>query len=129
MAIELTSTILHDGDRNLVVQVSGLADGPGDITDVLVVDPTALTPPCLTVKILLAEYDVAGGLVRLIWDDPGDPVIALKMAGQSSRDYRFSGGFANPTSKTPGRAGLELSTVGFDSGSSFSVTLTMQKKF
>lgn len=131
--IAMTSTVLFDGPKRVVVQLSGIADGPGDEINIPVVDPTSLTPVCRTVKIDTVEYDVSGGLVQLIWDDLGDPSVALAMTGQATKDYRPVGGNMHPIGAAGGTVtntgGLLLSTLGFDAGSSYTITINCQKKY
>lgn len=127
MPMQTTSQLLYDGVRNLAMQFTGVHDGSGGETLVTKVDVAELTPIPDTVKITEIEYEVSGGLLRMYWD-ADDPVEFLALAGVGSFDYRDFGGMVNAGGF--GRTGnIKFSTIGFDSGSSYSVKLTMKKKF
>ncbi len=126
MTIITTSQMLHDGERNVIMQFTGRSDGSGQESGVVKVDVSELTPPCRAVKISKAIYDVNGGTVTLQWSDPPDspPFLTLGSAGEF--DYSKNGGLVNPTE---GGGDILFSTFGFELDASYSVTLEMIKKF
>ena len=129
MAIETTAQILHDGQRNLTMQFTGRHDGiGGQETKVRKVDVSALAPPCDTVKIVKITYEVSGGILQMYWDDVA-PVLFQELAGNSIIDYGRIGGMVNGADPASRSGDILFSTVGFDAGSSYSVTIQMKKKF
>lgn len=127
MPMQTTSQILYDGEKNAVMQFTGVHDGSGGETLVTKVDVAELNPVPDTVKITEIEYEVSGGIVRMYWD-ADDPVEFLDLASVGEFEYCDIGGLVN--AGAAGRTGnILFSTIGFDSGSSYSIKLTMKKKF
>lgn len=127
--ITTTSTVLHDGERNVSMLFSGMSDGVGQETNVVKVDVTLLTPACKRVSIVGVSYEVSGGLVVLAWEAT-DPIPFDQLAFSGERDYRRFNGFTVPVDLGGGVTGnIVLSTIGFDIGSSYSFSLDMLKKF
>jgi hypothetical protein len=127
MAIAVTSHILHDGRRNAVIQFTGVSDGSGQETGVVKVDVSELNPPPVTVKIKRIEYDVNGGDVKLSWDADVDVDFAV-LSGQNCLDYCNMGGMVN--SAEMGKTGdINLSTLGFELNSSYTIKFDLIKKF
>ena len=126
MAIATTMQILHDGQTNLVVQLTGISDGAGQETNVIKVDASELTPAPDTLKIVKGTYDVKGGVVSLSWDAQ-TPEPFAHLSGPGELDYRRGGGIPNTDDPTNGD--LLLSTKEFGLNSSYSITLEMKKKY
>lgn len=127
MAITVTSAILHDGRRNVVMQFTGVSDGSGQEAGEVKVDVSELSPSPVTVKIKRIEYDVNGGAVTLSWDADADVDFAA-LTGQGTFDYCNMGGMVN--SAEMGKTGdILLSTLGFEENSSYTIKLDMIKKF
>lgn len=127
MAIAVTSAVLHDGKRNVVMQFTGVSDGSGQETGAVKVDVSTLNPPPVTVKIKSIEYDVNGGNVKLSWDADSDADFAI-LSGQGALDYCYIDGLIN--SAGAGRTGdILLSTLGFEENSSYTIKLEMLKKY
>ena len=127
MAIAVTSTILHDGKRNTVMQFTGVSDGSGQETGAIKVDVSELRPQPLTVKIKRIEYDVNDGNIKLSWDADTDVDFAI-LSGQGMLDYCKIDGLIN--SAGAGRTGdILLSTLGFAENSSYTLKLEMIKKY
>lgn len=129
MAITTTSQVLHDGPKNVVMQLTGSSDGAGgQETGVVKVDVSEFDPPCRTVSVRRVAYDVNGGVVKLLWDDDSAPVEFLSLSQTGVFDYRLNGGLWN--ARDAGESGdILLSTVGFEANSSYSLNLEMVKKF
>ena len=125
----ITTTVLklHDGERNVVMQFSGVSDGEGNEVNERKVDVSSLTPPCSSVSIRKMMYEVSGGIVELKWD-ADDPVVFDRLAKTGIVDYSRIGAVINGGG--PSATGdILISTLGFDSGSSYSVKLEMIKKY
>ena len=128
MAITATTTLVHDGERNLSVLLTGLCDGTGnDETNALKIDVSEYTPAGGRVRINKVTYSVAYGVVKLSWD-AAPPEDFLLLDGDGKFDFCKSGGLSNRASAETGNGDILLSTVGFDLGSSYSIKLDMTKK-
>jgi hypothetical protein len=123
---EPTNRALHDGARNVVYEMTWLSTGTDEPMTVKV-DVSELKPPCKAVKITRIEYNVAGGLVRLWWD-ADDPAVIADLTGVGHFDYKHIGGMVSPLGAAA-TGDIKLSTLGFDSGSSYTIKLSMKKKF
>lgn len=128
MAISATVQVLHDGARNVVMQFTGVSDGGPGETNVVKVDVSELVPPPRSVKIKrIANYDVSGGLLQMSWG-ADDPVPFLELANVNGISYEGIGGLKNGGGDTA-TGDILFTTLGFEAGSSYSVTLEMTKKF
>jgi hypothetical protein len=126
MAVQTTSQVLHDGVRNLVMQFTGICDGTGDEVAAVKVRMTDLSPVPLSVKVQKLHYDISGGLVNLLWAAT-ENVPFLTLSGFDTIDYCKIGGMRNGGGDTA-NGDILLSTLGFDAGSTYSITLEMVKK-
>ena len=125
MALQTTSQILYDGERNVSMQFTGVCDGFGDEIAALKVDMSALLPVPDRVSIVEITYEVVGGIVRLIWD-ANDPTPFLELASVGLFNYARIGGMANGGGDTA-TGNILFTTMGFDAGSSYSIKLDMRK--
>ena len=119
--IATTQRTLHNGARNAVIQCTGVSDGSGNEDHVLKVDVSALGASAVAVRKI--GYDVAGGLVKLSWDDL-TPVDFAMLSNQGEMDYSHIGGMQNGGST----GDILLSTAGFGLNSSYTVTFELVKK-
>ncbi len=126
MAMAATIQTLHDGQRNLVMQLSGVSDG-ADETRVVKVDMSALNPRPIGVKVRNITYDVPQGIVRLEWQ-ADDPVLLVDLTGPNSICYEKMGGIFNNDGNNP-TGNILLSTMGFEPGSNYNIKLEMVKRF
>jgi len=135
MADSVTTQILENGPRNLVMMFTGVSDGTGE-TAVIKVDATSTTfantvqgqavVPGINLKIIECNYDVAGERVELLWTATTN-AQAIVMGGFGTICFRRSGGLVCP----PGLAGatgqIALSTINAALGSTYSIRLAMTK--
>ncbi len=128
MAINTTSATLRDGARNLVMQFTGIADGPGQEVNVTKVDVSELSPPAATVSVKNIEYAVSSGEVDLAWD-ADVPVVFATLSGQGSFDYSRVSGMQNNAVDANRTGDIVLTTRGFDADCSYTVKLSMIKKY
>ncbi len=128
MANQTAVTVIYDGIKNCIVQLTGVNDGGTGENLVTKVDVKALTPPCAKLAITKMHYDVSIGLVQLFWD-ADDPVLIDNLpTGPGEEDFTASGGIQN--SGGPSATGnILLSTSGMESGGAYSVKLEMKKKY
>lgn len=127
MAIAATSLTLYDGARNTAMQFTGIGDGNGDETNVVKVRALDLVPIPKSLKIMKVTYDVSGGLLQLLWAADA-PVPFANLSAFNALDYTSIGGLVNQGGDTA-NGDILISTLGFDAGSSYTVTLEMVKKF
>ena len=130
MVDTVTSQTIINGSRNLVMKFTNESDGTGE-SAVKKVDAQSTTfavngvEPGIHLKIARITFVVQGGSLRLQWDaSSATDIDILEFAG--TQDYTFFGGLTNPNNS--GATGSILfTTVGFASGSSYTVTLEMLK--
>ena len=127
MPMQVTSQVLFDGLKSAMMQFTGVNDGTGGETLEAKVIPADLAYAPASVKPLVITYEVSGGLLRMIWD-ADDPVGFLDLAGAGIIDYARIGGMKNGGGPTA-TGNILFTTVGFDSGSSYAVTMDMRKKY
>ena len=125
MAFAATSQILHDGVRNVVMQFTGIADGAVGETNVVKVDVSELNPPARLVSIRKITYNVAGGVLQLLWA-ADTPVPFLLLEGQNVNDYARITAMPNGGGDTA-NGDILFTTLGFDAGANYSVLLEMVK--
>lgn len=127
MAVATTSQIVYDGTRNCVMQFTGIGDGNDGENNVVKVDASELTPAPKSLKVTKITYDVNGGVVQLLWSADA-PVPFVNLISVNEIDYGLTNGMPNGGGDTA-NGDILLSTLGFESGSSYNVTLEMVKKF
>lgn len=127
MAVQTTSQVLHDGNKNVVMQFTGIGDGMGDEVAAIKVHMADLAPVPSSVKVRMLTYDVSGGLVQLLWAATENQPF-LTLSGYNTIDYSKIGGMPNGGGDTA-NGDILISTLGFDAGSTYSVTIEMIKKF
>lgn len=125
MAITTTSRVVHDGERNLVMQFTGYADDTAQETNEIKVDASEFG--CSTVKITKIVSTVTNGKVKLTWDSDPTPTDFIILEGSGDE---FCYGERGLTNDAPDLASgdILLSTIGFEAGSSYSILLKMKKK-
>ena len=126
MAVQVTSQVLHDGARNLIMQLSGFCDGFGGEDKAVKVDMAELAPVPRRVTLWNVEFEIIGGLVELYWD-ANDPEMFLQLGSVGEYNYARHGGLPNRADTTTGN--VLLSTPGFDAGSTYNLILDFKKKF
>ena len=126
MTFAVTAQTLYDGERSCVMQFTGISDGEGEEQNVAKVVAADLLPAPGVLSILKIQYDVAGGILRLLWA-ADDPVPFLDLSTSGVLEYEKIGGLPNP--RPDGYNGdILFTTLGFEAGSSYSATLEMKKK-
>lgn len=128
MPNQVTSRIILDGIRRATVQFTGIGDGSGNQeANVKKVDVSLLNPVgSVHMKVRAIKYDVYGGVVVLSWDAPAPlPFLTLSNAADHV-DYSGFGGIHSD--QVPGATGsILLSTIGFDIGSTYTITIDLVK--
>jgi hypothetical protein len=140
MANQVQRTILVDSQRHAVVHIIIAADGSGDITNEVMIDPNTDFQPATFQPISLAvdqiwwDCSVANGSSftgRLLFEAPSPFLVwALSQSpGDSHSDFRDFGGIKDK-SGIDGTGRLLMSTTGFgDPTGFFSLILSVKKYF
>lgn len=126
MADVVSSQTIINGARNLVMKFTNESDGTGE-SAVTKVDATSSTisSPGIHLKVSRITYDVQGGSVRVQWNaSSATDMVILEFAGVI--DSTFFGGLTNPQN-TGATGSISFTTVGFTSGSSYTILLEMVK--
>lgn len=124
MADTVTTQVLNNGERNLIIKLTNDSDGTGE-TGVTKVDVSAYNADL--VSLLKVEYDIRGMGVALKWDADTDEDIVLLSEGQGCLDFTMSGGVKNDA--TGANGDILLTTTGQSPGDSYSITLHLKKKY
>ena len=130
MADTVQVTTVYQSPKTLVVTLTNESDGTGEAA-VVKVDKSALTGPDGSapskLKVMEISYDVQGfNYVTLDFDHDTDDEIDV-LTGSGYKSYRDFGGLVDPA--TDGGTGdIILTTDGGADGSSYSITLHIQKK-
>jgi hypothetical protein len=125
MADAVTSQILVDGERNVVMKFTNVSDGTGEAA-VLKVDVSALSGAPTSVKITGIDYDVSGMGVNILWDATTDVPAFVLGQGQAKLDFSKFGGLINNAGA--GVTGdILFSTIGHTASDTYSIVLHMKK--
>lgn len=131
MADVVTTQIIANGNRNLIMKFTNESDGTGE-TGVKKVDAQSSTiatsqgfVPGVHLKIARITFTVSGGELRMQWDASAPTDIDI-LAYTGTQDYTFFGGLTNPNA-TGATGSILFTTVGFVAGSSYTVVLEMLK--
>jgi hypothetical protein len=128
MPNQTTSRVVLDGPRRVTMHFTGIGDGSGiQETNVVKVNVAGLNPPGgARTKVRAIKYDVTGvGVVVLSWDG-ASPTPFLTLSGSADHvDYSDFGGLHDDNPNPTGN--ILLSTLGFDVGSVYNITLDLIK--
>lgn len=135
MANQISTQILVDGPRNLVVRLTGVLD-TADVTatslvtlaNLSAVDTAGSAPTRLIVDKI--SYNVEAGLaVNLAWDATTDVTFASLVNSGDDLEFKKFGGLYN-TEASGVTGAIMYSTQGWSAGAtlSFNVVLEMRKK-
>jgi hypothetical protein len=125
MADAVSTQTLMDNVKNVVMKFTNTSDGTGE-SAVVKVDVSALNGAPTEVKINKIHYDVAGMVVRLLWDADAD-VTCVDLQGDGCLDATGYGGLIN-SGGTGVTGDIRFTTIGHTSGDSYSIILEMSKK-
>ena len=94
MADAVTTQIIENGPRNLVMKFTNVSDGTGE-SAVVKVDASTFTPTLTaSLKVRRIEYNITGGAVRMLWDATTDITFAY-LTGYGNMDLDFTQGIVN----------------------------------
>ena len=133
MANQVTTQILVDGDRNVVIKLDGFLD-TSDLSSTVLLDPatlasvntTAMNPQkAVTLAIKKVIFDVEDALAVDLYWDATTPVPIWHFVGRGKIDAAHFGNLQN--TKAAGYTGKILyDTQGWSSGAKLSFTLIVE---
>ncbi len=126
MANSVVSTVVHDGERNAIVIVTGTLD----TSDLAVTDITTianLNPVPTLVRLDRLQYSVEDGISCLLWWHNTSDGLIMPVEGRGLLDFCWAGGYNNP--QAAGYTGnIRLSTVGWSGVKHFTLILDLVKQ-
>ena len=126
MADTVTSTIIQDGHRNVIVRLTGLSDGTGE-TAVVKVNILDLDPMPDRLAVESIVYDLSGMQATLLWEGTPNKTIATISSGQGDMCFEDIGGLSY---SGPGQTGnILLTTISAGSNDTYTIVLNLRKKF
>ena len=128
---QVTITTIHDGPRNAVVHVSIFADGSGELTDQVLIDPAAFDPPLPAqpaLRIVKLWYDFTGFDAWLEYDYllSDTPVWSMSGSQPGYLDFECFGGLTD-RSASDGTGKIQINTRGLDNGDFGTMVLAVKK--
>lgn len=132
MANSLTTQILEEGQRNVVVKIAGVLD-TSDVALTTAIDVSTLNQSGIgatptQVRIDHIDYSISDQLEVQLWWDATTDVIIMPIAGRGRMSFWNFGGLVNNSGA--GKTGnILIKTTGWTSGTQvFSVILEMVKQ-
>jgi hypothetical protein len=132
MADAVTTQIIHDGDRQVVMKFTNISDGTGEAAvqkvDVSTLQPESRTQRlCTEVAISRIYYDLSGMSVDILWDATVD-ALCLSLSSQGVFDFRDTGPLTNNAGA--GVTGdINFTTTGAALNDRYFIFLVMDKKY
>lgn len=132
MADAVTTQILFQGDKQVVMKFTNISDGTGE-TAVTKVDVSALNSyqgnPCVAVQIDRIYAMTSGMDVRMLWDATADQII-VTIPSNVAQTFNFEdwGGIDN-NAGAGSNGDILFTTVGASSGDSYSIILYLRKLY
>lgn len=130
---QYTITKLADGPRNAVFHVSFTGDGGGELTDLVLVDPTSSFDPTLpgtpTLTIDKLWYDLTGFNAVLEFDylTSDTPVWSMSGGQANYMDFCHFGGMKDRSDALDGLGKLKLTTSGLGAGDFGTLVVKVRK--
>lgn len=123
MADAVTSQVLLNGSRNLVMKFTNISDGTGEAA----VTKVAAATYGAGLKINKIHYSTFGMAVRILWDATTDvPAYLVPQDGDGAFDFTHFGGIQNDGGS--GVTGnIQFTTLGHTAGDTYTIILEMAK--
>jgi hypothetical protein len=132
MADAVTTQIIFQGDKQVVMKFTNISDGTGE-SAVLKVDVSALNPyqgnPCVAVQVDRIYAMTSGMDVRMLWDATTDQII-VTIPANVAQTFNFDdwGGIDN-NAGAGSNGDILFTTVGASAGDSYSIILYLRKLY
>lgn len=128
MANVLTNQTIIDGDRNLVVKLTGVLD-TSNVSRTKVIDVSTFDPAPTQVSIWYLSFSISDGIEVLLDWDATTPVTIMPLAGREEFDFSRFGGLQNNAATAGFTGDIYLTTYGYSSGTvTYSIVLEMVKQ-
>tara|TARA_R100001594_G_scaffold92949_1_gene127302 strand:+ start:3058 stop:3465 length:408 start_codon:yes stop_codon:yes gene_type:complete len=133
MADTVTTQIIEQGERNVVMKFTNVSDGTGE-SAVAKVDVSALTAnkagvSCSEVRIMRVSHAIVGMSVQMFFNASTN-VLIMELAESSNGHLDFKGFGGIPNNAGSGKNGDVLfTTKGHSSGDTYSIILEMVKVY
>tara|TARA_R100000773_G_C4208038_1_gene108322 strand:+ start:113 stop:520 length:408 start_codon:yes stop_codon:yes gene_type:complete len=133
MADTVTTQIIEQGERNVVMKFTNVSDGTGE-SAVAKVDVSALTAnkagvSCSEVRIMRVSHAIVGMSVQMFFNASTN-VFIMELAESSNGHLDFKGFGGIPNNAGSGKNGDVLfTTKGHSSGDTYSIILEMVKVY
>jgi|TARA_R100000664_G_scaffold1528_1_gene3828 hypothetical protein len=133
MADTVTTQIIEQGERNVVMKFTNVSDGTGE-SAVAKVDVSALTAnkagvSCSEVRIIRVSHAIVGMSVQMFFNASTN-VLIMELAESSNGHLDFKGFGGIPNNAGSGKNGDVLfTTKGHSSGDTYSIILEMVKVY
>ena len=126
MANTVTTQTLLDGDRNLVILLTGVLDTSNE-TRIVKVDVSTFVPAATNVRVDTIRHLISPGLIVTLDWDASTPVRFAALTGYDEIETERFGGFQNNAGA--GVTGdIYLTTLGWASGTlAYNIVLEMTK--
>lgn len=127
MADTVSTQVLNDGERNLVVKLTSIGDGTGESA---VTKINMINHDCDRVSILELEYEIKGQDVQLLWEGTPNKMIAVLSGDTGANElcWKKVGGLVNDANNSNGN--ILLTTVGASgAGDFYTITMHLKKKY
>ncbi len=129
MVDSVTTQILEEGIRNIVMKFTNVSDATGE-SAVTKVDPTILTPACRRLRLNRIIASTKGMGVIIYWDGAVDmPILIVPPDVMEEQCFTFGGGLAPPPGLAAPTGKIQFTTVDAGAAASYSITLEMTKKY
>ena len=127
MANSVISTVIHDGARNAIIEVTGILD-TSDVTQTDITTIANLVPVPTTVRIEKIQFAIEDGISCMLWwHDTAGTTLIVPLTGRGKLTAEWFGGYNNP--KNAGYTGnIQMSTAGFSGVKHFSLLLELIKQ-
>lgn len=123
MADAVTSQVILNGTRNLVIKFTNISDGTGESAVTKVAAATYGTG----LKILKLHYSTFGMAVRVLWDATADvPAFLIPQDADGTFDFTGFGGLTNDGG-TGVTGNIQFTTIGAASGDTYTIIMEMAK--
>lgn len=132
MADAVTTQILFQGDKQVIMKFTNISDGTGE-TNVVKVNISTLAPyqgnPCTAVQVDRVYAATSGMEVRMNWAaDTPTLIMAIPQNVMNTYDFNDFGGIEN-NAGTGKNGNITFSTVGHTAGDSYTIILVLRKLY
>jgi hypothetical protein len=127
MPDQVETQVIQDAAVNTLLLFTNVSDGSGE-TAATKVDSATLSGTPTHLRIMKIRYATAGMAVRILWDGPTDKTAWVLPADHAAElCFEDIGGLQNKVALSDATGNINFTTIGADSGDSYSVLLWIKK--